>query len=71
LIDDLDLVVRCVNLGPLGLYEEIYNARAPCTSYATENIDYLTAADIEAFRLFYILGRVRKYYRVSTSNNNI
>ena len=35
------------NLGPLGLYEEIYDARAPCTwlvhvSHALENIDYLT-----------------------------
>jgi hypothetical protein len=26
-------VVSCwlIDLGPLGLYEEIYNARAPCT----------------------------------------
>jgi len=35
-----------IDLGPLGLYKEIYNAQArardPCTSYATENTDYLT-----------------------------
>jgi len=36
-----------VNPGPLGLYEEIYNARAPCmwlvhVSHALENTDYLT-----------------------------
>ena len=38
-----------VDLGPLGLYEEIYNTRAPCTwlvhvSHALENTDYLTIA---------------------------
>jgi hypothetical protein len=38
LIDDLDLVLitlimswSLINLGPLGLYKEIYDARAPCT----------------------------------------
>ena len=36
-----------VDLGPLGSYEEIYNARAPYTwlvhvSHALENTDYLT-----------------------------
>jgi hypothetical protein len=35
-----------INLGPLGLYEDIDDARPhvrnSCTSYATENIDYLT-----------------------------
>ena len=35
-----------IDLGPLGLYEEIYKARAcardSCTSCATENTDYLT-----------------------------
>ncbi len=31
-----------VDLGPLRLYEEIYKARVSCTSYATENTDYLT-----------------------------
>ena len=41
----IDLIVL-FNLGPLGLYKEIYNARAPCTwlvhvSHALENIDYL------------------------------
>ena len=34
-----------LDLGPLGLDEDIYNTRDPCTdqctSYATENIDYL------------------------------
>jgi len=40
-------MVLVVNLGPLGLYKEIYNARAPYTwlvhvSHALENIDYLT-----------------------------
>ena len=38
-------VLLVVDLGPLGLYEEIYKARAcardSCTSCATENIDYL------------------------------
>ena len=35
-----------INLGPLGLYEDINDARPRardlCTSYATENTDYLT-----------------------------
>ena len=44
------LFVSCSLLGPgpLGLYEEIDDARPrardSCTSYATENIDYLTEA---------------------------
>ena len=50
LINDLDLIVnwyRCFNLGPLGLYEEIYDAHDPYTwlvyvSHALENTDYLT-----------------------------
>ena len=42
LIDDRGRVLLVFDLGPLGLYEEIYDARAPCTSYATENTDYLT-----------------------------
>ena len=37
-----------IDLGPQGLYEEIDDARPlardSCTSYATENIDYLTKA---------------------------
>jgi len=28
LIDDLDLIVLLMDLGPLGLYEDIYNTRA-------------------------------------------
>ena len=48
LIYNLDLMVFDRDLGPLGLYEEIYNVRALCTwlmymSHALENIDYLTA----------------------------
>jgi hypothetical protein len=31
-----------IDLGPLGLYEEIYKVRNSCTSYAIENTDYLT-----------------------------
>ena len=35
-----------IDLGPLGLYEDINEARPrardSCTSYATENTDYLT-----------------------------
>ena len=31
-----------IDLGPLGLYKEIYKVRNPCTSYAIENTDYLT-----------------------------
>ena len=30
-----------VDLGPLGLDEDIYNARNSCMSYASENTDYL------------------------------
>ena len=33
---DLLMILRRV------LFEDIYNARDSCTSYATENIDYLT-----------------------------
>ena len=47
---DLCLVLMVgvlIDPGPLGLYKEIYNARAPCTwlvyvSHALENTDYLT-----------------------------
>jgi hypothetical protein len=39
-------VLFFIDLGPLGLYKEIYKARAytrnSCTSCATENTDYLT-----------------------------
>ena len=44
----IDLIVswRLFDLGPLGLYEDIDDAQPPardsCTSYATENTDYLT-----------------------------
>jgi hypothetical protein len=42
-VDDLN---NCVSLGPLELYEDIDKARPhardSCTSYATENTDYLT-----------------------------
>ena len=42
-VDDLD---DFIDLGPLGLYEDIDDARPrardSCTSYATENTDYLT-----------------------------
>ena len=40
----LILTWSLLDLGPLGLYEEIYDARTPCTSYATETTDYLTAS---------------------------
>ena len=47
-------VLLVVNLGPLGLYKEIYKARActrdSCTSCATKNTDYLTTI---------VLGRLR------------
>jgi len=46
LINDLDRVLivswSLVDLGPLGLDEDIYNIRNPCTSYASKNTDYLT-----------------------------
>jgi hypothetical protein len=42
----LMILMILINLGPLGLYEDIDNtrprARDLCTSYATENTDYLT-----------------------------
>ena len=45
-IDEIGWSVDDFDLGPLGLYEEIDDARPRtrdlCTSYATENIDYLT-----------------------------
>ena len=41
LIDDLIVSWWLLDLGPLGLDEDIYNARDQCTSYATENTDYL------------------------------
>ena len=44
-------VLLLIDLGPLGLYEEIYKARPyardSCTSCATENADYLTEGDAE------------------------
>ena len=33
-----------LNVGPLGLDEDIYNARDLCSSYASENTDYLIYA---------------------------
>ena len=41
------MILMLSDLGPLGLYEEIYDARAPCTSYATENTDYLTTTLVQ------------------------
>ena len=69
---DLLMILRrvlffLIDLGPLGLYEEIYKARAcardSCTSCATENTDYLTESLSKYFRFFpiviYILVLVR------------
>ena len=46
MINDVDLDLIVLDLGPLGLYEDIDDARPrardSCTSYATENTDYLT-----------------------------
>ena len=43
---DLLIILLLIDLGPLGLYEDIDDvrprARNSCTSYATENTDYLT-----------------------------
>ena len=43
---DLLMILLLIDLGPLGLYEDINDARPrvrdSCTSYATKNIDYLT-----------------------------
>ena len=43
---DLLMILMLFNLGPLGLYKDIDDARPrvrdSCTSYATENTDYLT-----------------------------
>ena len=43
---DLLMILFLIDLGPLGLYEDIDDARPrardSCTSYATENTDYLT-----------------------------
>jgi hypothetical protein len=43
---DLLMMLIIFDLGPLGLYEDIDDARPrardSCTSYATENTDYLT-----------------------------
>ena len=40
------MILSLIDLGPLGLYEDIDDARPRardlCTSYATKNIDYLT-----------------------------
>ena len=42
------MILSLIDLGPLGLYEDIDDARPrardSCTSYATENTDYLTAS---------------------------
>ena len=42
---DLLIILSLIDLGPLGLYEDINNirprARDLCMSYATENTDYL------------------------------
>jgi hypothetical protein len=42
----VNLLMILIDLGPLGLYEDIDDARPrvrdSCMSYATENIDYLT-----------------------------
>ena len=42
---DLLIILLLIDLGPLGLYEDIDDirprARDLCTSYATKNIDYL------------------------------
>ena len=46
LVNLLMILFFLINLGPLGLYEDIDDgrprARDSCTSYATENTDYLT-----------------------------
>ena len=46
LVDLLMILLIFIDLGPLGLYEDIDDARPRardlCTSYATENTDYLT-----------------------------
>ena len=43
---DLLMIFILFDLGPLGLYKDIDDARPrardSCTSYATENTDYLT-----------------------------
>ena len=43
---DLLMILMIFNLGPLGLYKDINDARPrardSCTSYATKNTDYLT-----------------------------
>jgi hypothetical protein len=48
LVDLLMILMIVFDLGPLGLYEDIDDARPrardSCTSYATENTDYLTLA---------------------------
>jgi hypothetical protein len=45
---DLLMILMIFDLGPLGLYEEIDDARPrardSCMSYATENTDYLTGS---------------------------
>jgi hypothetical protein len=42
------MILMMVDLGPLGLYKDIDDARPrardSCTSYATENTDYLTTS---------------------------
>ena len=53
------------NLGPLGLYKDIDDtrprARDLCTSYATENIDYLTigaSCTLYSVLVLYIYGLI-------------
>jgi hypothetical protein len=49
-VDLLMILIDFLDLGPLGLYEDIDDARPrardSCTSYATENTDYLTNTKI-------------------------
>jgi hypothetical protein len=46
-----------IDLGPLGLYGEIDDARPrardSCTSYATENTDYLTPIELYPFFILF------------------
>ena len=57
LIDNLDRVLILIDLGPLGLYEDIDDirprARDLCTSYATKNTDYLITSSGILFNFFY------------------
>ena len=55
---DLLMILSLIDLGPLGLYEDIDDARPRardlCTSYATKNIDYLTTIKYYISMLDYI-----------------